>query len=188
VYVCFMNIIENAYLAIQLQAKPVEPIRKVFLDHLLSKDIKVEVPSSGVHVSLCYSVGCQRQDKLERLAKALASEKIEMRVTGVELLEGMSTPYDYVTLTLESDSFSRAKSKAEGELCSKTFAGGFKVHVSLLQVPKGTLDDVDFSYLNSYLADLAQEFCGCTTLCGEAVSVFDSTRTCRIQFQLPQAA
>ncbi len=183
-----MNVIENAYLAIELQAKPVEPIRKVFLDHLLSKDIDVEVPTSGVHVSLCYSVGCQRQDKLEKLARTLALEKIEMRVTGVELLKGMSTPYDYVTLTLDSDAFVRAKSKAEGALGSKSFPGGLKVHVSLLQVPKGALDDVDFAYLNSYLAELAEDLCACTTLFGECVSVFDSTRTCRIQFQLPKAA
>jgi hypothetical protein len=180
-----VGIIENAYLAVELQAKPVEPVRRVFLEHLSNKGIEVEIPKTGVHVSLCYSVGACREEKLDQLAKNLASEKIEMRATGVELMKGLSTPYDYVTLRLEeSESFVRAKTCAERELRARWFPGGFKVHVSLLQVPKGTLDDVDFEYLNNYLAELAKDFCGCTTLCGECVSVFDQARKCRIKIQI----
>ena len=184
-----MNTIENAYLAVELHAKPVEPVRRVFLDHLKSQNIDVEIPSRGVHVSLCYSMGQTCKDQLEHLAKILASECMEMRVTGAQLLRGQTSPYDYVTLTLEGcASFARAKAYVEDALPTRNFPGGFKVHVSLLQVPKGALDDVDFDYVNSYLEDLAKDVCGGIRLAGECVRVFDQSRCCRIQCQLPRLA
>lgn len=180
-----MNAIENAYFAVECRAKPIEPIRRCFLEHLNKSGFHAEAPAQALHVSLCYCQGRLSEEKIEALARELANEKIELKVSGVELLRGLSTPCDYIALTLEeSESFHRAKAMAETELPLKKFQGGFKVHVSLLQVPKGALDDIDFTYLNAQLAELARPFCLQTLICGEALSVFDENRTCRFQFPL----
>jgi hypothetical protein len=109
-------IIEDAYISLELETQPLEPIRQRLQASLRAAGISHEEPERGAHVSISYTLGAGYHDTLERIIDNIATNRIELRVRAVEVLQGLTTPFDYVTLTLEeSDEFRRAKSEVESK-------------------------------------------------------------------------
>lgn len=184
-----MQTIENAYIAVELQDQSLAGFRQTLQSSLSEAGLSTETPERGAHVSLSYILGETTEEHLNALVRRISSQRIELKVKGVEVLSGETTPFDYVVLALEeNDAFRHAREQIESELITKEFAGGFHTHVTLLRLPKAANASEMAAEIRDCLARVAQPYCGCMSVCGERLAVFDSQKCCRIQYRMAAAA
>ena len=174
------SLIPDAYISVEIKADMIEKFRAGLRETLLAKGVACENSSPSVHVSLAYVQGIATLEDVEALAERVASLGLEARAVGFEILEGQSTPYDYLAFTLDSRTgFDQARAIIEGEVATRTFGGGFKSHISLIKFPKGALAKADAEELLRELNACvgAASALGCETcLQGECVCVFNTDR------------
>lgn len=179
--------IENAYISLELEAPVLAPIRERIKEKMAQW--QVEVPLRDAHISLGYTIGCEREERLAALLRIIARRQIEFRISGVEVLEGLTTPYDYIVLTLEEpDEFCQARQHVEANCKVKRFAGGFKLHVTLLQVAKGSVPFNSREPVRRSLEEATKPLCQEAKIRGQSVAVFDQQCRCRLECSLSRAA
>jgi hypothetical protein len=185
--------IPNAYISVSLNDEIIGGFQRALSESLALEGIECENSSAHAHVSIAYTEGECQMDLAERLAKKIASCSFEVNAGLFEVLEGQTTPYDYLVLSLDgaSSALQNACSVVEGALRTRQFQGGFKSHVSLLKFKKGSItlerleelvEEMNASQ-NAVLA-LGRRIC----LEGECVCVFDPNRQCRIEVKIRPAA
>ncbi len=184
-----MRKIENPYIAVELQERSLAPVRRSLLARLAESGLNAEEPEGGAHISLGYGLGERTEEDLLLLARRLARLRLELKVKGIEVLRGLSTPFDYIVLALEeNEAFRRARGQVESALTTKEMPGGFRAHVSLLRVPKGAAA-LDLACASRPLLErAAQAHCGGLSVCGERLAVFDGCHRCRIECRMTAAA
>lgn len=133
-------IIEDPYIAVEVPDQCLESLREKARQVLQSYGLSAELPERSAHVSLGYATGCETESRLTDLALRLAQSRMELRAKGMEILPGLTTPYDYVVLLLEEDeAFRRAREQIDAELPTRQMPGGFRAHVTLLRIPKASV-------------------------------------------------
>jgi hypothetical protein len=172
--------IRDAYISVEIDDRGLEGLRDGLRSLFGESGVECERASSASHVSIAYGEGDVEVEALERVASEIAALPFSVHVAGFEILEGETTPFDYLVVALEGSSFGTAQSVASGQMKTRTFAHGFRSHVSLLKFPKGGVK-------KEWAEKVLQEMNGCQSLArffgqrrlrGCAVTVFGSDRQC----------
>lgn len=109
------------------------------------KDFKPEA-IQGLHISLGQIPGPVDEEELQNLLEDVLQYNVSFKVVGVEVFEGTTQPYDYLSLKIHpSTDFIAAYNDLKQSVSIKQMPGGFKSHVSLLKVPKGNLKKGELS-------------------------------------------
>jgi hypothetical protein len=141
------------------------------------------------HVSIAYAEGSAPLNELKGIASEIATRDFSLGVRGLEVLQGETTPYDYLVLSLDGGmAFQSAVSRVEKRLSTRQFTGGFKTHVSLFKFTKGILKP---EVARSLCARLASRLkLERLTVHGERVCVYDSSREqcCQVPIEAPELA
>ncbi|MCM2281081.1 MAG: hypothetical protein NDI61_04460 [Bdellovibrionaceae bacterium] len=187
------SLIQDPYIAVEFTDTALHSIRESLQRALASCGVATEKPERDAHISLGYGLGCETENRIKDLAQRVAASHIELRVVGVEVLAGLTTPYDYVVLVLEeNDVFRRVREQIESELVTKSMPGGLHVHTTLLRVPKNSNAESDESLTvaraaRARLQEACRPLCGRMRVRGEKVAVFDREKCCRLQCPMPAA-
>lgn len=174
-----MNVIRDAYISVEICDRGLDQLREG-LSAILGQ---CEVASSAAHVSIAYGEGDVEIEALDRVASEIAALPFSVCVAGFEILEGGVTPYDYLVVELEGDSFGAAKTCASSCMKTREFAGGFRSHVSLLKFPKGA---VSLEWARGIVAEMNASHTAAlalgrrVVLAGSTVSVYSSDRQRRL--------
>lgn len=186
------NLIENAYISVEVGNRALCSLRDGLREALGHYGVVSENASIAPHVSIAYGQGRASLASLERTAESIAECGFNVCSHGFEILEGQSTEYDYLALTLESDGdIEEAIAVAKDSMSLKRFAGGFKGHVSLLRFKKGSLDRSEAAAIIHELnasQGAAAVLGHCVQIKGECVCVFTDDRKCCLQVRIPRAA
>ncbi len=186
------SMIENAYISLEIDSRKLEPLRQHLLRRLQQSGVRAERPERNPHVSIGYTLGRETEARMQGLARAIAALGIELNVCHLEVLHGLATPFDYIVLKLEGGSgFQEALKCVEGSCETKKFPGGFKAHVTLLQIPKGMAAEKNDSddlcrCMRDCWSDCAMDLE--TRICGRCVAIFDDQKRRRIECEVPMAA
>lgn len=177
--------IKDAYISVELKAELLKNLRDGLKQTFDFQGVDCEDASSAMHVSIAYTQGEALLAQLKESLEKIACESFEVRVSGFEILEGKTTPYDYLTLTLDStEAFKNALSAVQGCTKVRRFDGGFKSHISLLRFPKGILtQDWAQNLIRELNASSGAAFALGKRMCfqGECLSVFNPERQCCLQ-------
>jgi hypothetical protein len=192
-------VVVNPYIALELDCETVQSLRNTFKDSFKDLGFELEDSSDGAHVSIAYVEGTVSLRELHQVASELKNSidtyTFEQRqepvpakpfqVSGVEILPGLNTPYDYLVLTFQDDRIlRRAVEIVGGRLDVRNFAGGFRGHISILKFRKGFVKAVKDlvalfdKALDSLLAAKLPSF-NC-----KRISVFDGSCQCRLSVPL----
>lgn len=186
-----MNTIRDAYISIEIKDQNLGNFRSGLQSALRDQGLSCEAPAADLHVSIAYGQGEIGMDRLSETVREIARRGFMVRAKGFEILEGRSTPYDYLVIALESSgAIQDAVSTASGRMATKRFAGGFKSHVSLLRFAKGSI-------CRTALADLIRElnashgaaFALGRYLCleGDSIRVYNPEMQCCLQVAIRAA-
>ncbi len=172
--------IRDAYISVKIDDRGLEGLRDGLRSLFSEAGVECERASSASHVSIAYGEGDVEIEALERVASEIASLPFSVHVAGFELLKGETTPFDYLVVVLEGSSFGTAQSISSGVMKTRSFAGGFRSHVSLLKFPKNSLSA---TWAEHVLAEMnacqgLARFFGQRRLQGSSVAVFGSDRHC----------
>lgn len=178
--------IKDAYVSVELKERALKGFRESARRSLARRGFECEDASECAHVSIAYGEGDVNFDDAQSLAFSIARAPFEVRVTGVEILEGRSTPYDYLVLTIESRGcVQNAVEAATQVLPTREFCDGFKSHVSVLRFKKGKMSQLSKTaakdWLRSQIRRGGLPSKACLSLEGERVCVFTSDREKCIQ-------
>ncbi len=184
--------IENAYISVEIKNGAMTRFRNGLRESLSSEGQICEDASESIHVSIAYGLGSVGFETVEQTVSEIADSGFQTRATGFEILQGTSTPYDYLVLSLEAQGdFQQAVEIVSGRMPTKTFAEGFKSHVSLLRFPKGSLgSDRAQALVRELNASHGAMFALGRCLCveGECVCVFTAERQCCLQIPFEASA
>jgi 2'-5' RNA ligase len=140
--------IHNACISIELDIERLRPLQMTLSEVLENRGIASESVPSEAHLSLAYGCGDAGMERVFRavrkIAALVAQQKTNFpaRIVGFDILEGQSTPFDYLVLALEGgENFRHAVKAAERVMVCRDFEGGFKSHVSLLRLSKSVLSN-----------------------------------------------
>lgn len=177
----------NPYIAVEMKDQGIGCLRNGLREALRSLSVGAEDSSNSVHLSVAYGQGEADLDRLETVAQLIATRPFEVKVGGFEILEGITTPYDYLALTVESQGcFEDAVKAVEGRIETRRFGGGFKCHISLIRFEKGRLSsEVAHEIVRELNASqgAAQALGRAICLKGDCVRVYDLARQCRCDVQ-----
>jgi hypothetical protein len=142
--------IEKTLLAIEVDNDDIESEQ----DHLLKllSDIKIHFYKvSQPHISLSYLHSAVPLWILEEEIIKTTKKHWKFKIKSIKILPGLTTPRDYISFELTTpDDFmgfiDRIHSHAGCEKVS--FPGGFKAHISLLSIDKGSLTDEIVNQIN----------------------------------------
>lgn len=167
-----MEKIKNPYFSVELNGDAIVGLKERLKSALKARGVPCEDASASAHVSIAYTEGDAPVQELERIASEIThrtKEGFKLPTRGLEIFEGLSTPFDYLVLSLEAEgAFRRALDVVEGRLSTRRFQGGFKSHVSLLRFKKGAL---------AQMKALCEQLTGeCPCLMGERICVYDTNR------------
>ena len=170
--------IRDAYISVEISDGGLESLREGLRALFEDCDVDCEIASSAAHVSIAYGEGEVEMDALERVASEIAALPFSAHVVGFDILEGQSTPFDYLVVSLEGSSFEQAQSVASGCMKTREFNGGFHSHVSLLKFPRGSVSKAHriLAEMNETQA-VARAFKR-RSLTGSKVGIFASDRRC----------
>ncbi|MES2964833.1 MAG: hypothetical protein V4760_13160 [Bdellovibrionota bacterium] len=183
--------IKDAYISVEIRDTALQALREGLKRSLEDIGIGCEVASHDAHVSIAYGEGDVALSELEETAREITCRPFTVSVVGFEILNGLTTPYDYLVIKLSSDGdFTEAVQCAADHINTRTFNGGFHSHVSLLRFPKGALDSEHAQELIREMnaAQSGAMALGCRPcLRGDSVSVFDPDRRCCLQVPFDDA-
>lgn len=178
------EVIENAYISVEVDGESLEPLYKSIMDVLNTLDIKVKI-SERPHLSLAYTVGETSLSKLEEVIDEIAEAPFLIESTGIYIIQGETFPVDYISLTVKNnDDFLYAQEfVAENCKIRTSFMGkDFIAHISLFTMEKG---------LESVHDDLARiiemhsnESIAGVQFKGKSISIFNKNRELLIQRSL----
>lgn len=136
--------IQSPCIAVHLRSGSLLSLQRELQNVLKKLGVETERTDSAPHVSLAYANGetglWSIRRVLSEIQKLNKGEAFYARAVGFALLPGRSTPYDYLSIEVKpSEWFKKAKAIVEKRLRVRSFNGGFKNHISLLRIPKGTL-------------------------------------------------
>ena len=143
-----MNIVADACLLIEVDSGSINDFSRIVKRKL--SDMGVETTASGLnhHISIGYLVGEIETETLKVAAAEIAKKKLCLRITGIEVLPGITTSRDYVALRIsgneELENSVNLISKISG---CRQFEDGFKTHLSILSFEKGMLNENELGAL-----------------------------------------
>jgi hypothetical protein len=146
----------NPYLSLKIDESDILPIVRSVAKILDQLDIVYKL-SNRFHISLAYVIGDHKKEEFYDVLKEIAEAEIIVRPIGIELLEGQTTPYDYLSLKLnQPDDFEYAKGLIKENFKIKENFGGttFSPHISLAILDKtetAKLSKEDRDYLCRYI-------------------------------------
>ncbi len=183
-----MHTITNAYLSVDVPEQSLKHLQQTLKSALQAWGLETtpnEGHSESRHISLAYVLGSYELGEIEEIVRRLSRKNLNAEIIGIEILEGLTTPYDYVTLTLApSENLEWAANAIECELEVKHFEQSFNWHLSLMRIPKGSIKRELRGVLADYLQSRCEEELAGRTVCGQAISVFDAQKHRKIQVLL----
>jgi hypothetical protein len=180
-----MTTIQDAYISVELKSELLKGLRHGLKSMLNEQGVRCENASPEIHVSIAYGKGHVEVGAVQTAAETIAKQGFSVTAKGFEIFEGLSTPFDYLVVELETQGdIEDAIEVAQGNMEIKRFGGGFKSHVSLLRFEKGSLEssiarEMVREMNASQGAASALGYCMC--LKGECVCVFNPQRECCLQ-------
>ena len=176
--------INNAYVSVEINDSGLETMREGLRSMFGESGIGCEIASSAAHVSIAYGEGEVAVEALDRVASEIAALPFTVRASGFELLKGVATEFDYLVVTLDHEQcFGAAVEAVQGCMKTKSFAGGFRSHVSLLKFAHGSFSR---SWAERVIAEMnashsaARALGWRVSLKGAQISVFTSDRQCHL--------
>jgi hypothetical protein len=186
------RLIQNPYISIALKGERLSGFSCGLQDALKSQGVECESASASAHVSIAYTEGSASYQAIQDIASEIACEGFAVRASKFEILEGQSSPYDYLVLSIDADgAFRQAVEIVEGRLATRRFEGGFKSHVSLLKFRKGTLVS---AWAQAFVRELNASQGAAFALGrrlhfeGESVCVYDLDRNCCLEVRCQKRA
>jgi hypothetical protein len=160
-YIC-VDINTDGVFAISRQIKPTLKLLGIpFVEQL------------NTHVSVAYCEGAMSLSDIEVYCEEICQIPMSLKVSGLELLRGLTTPYDYIVANVVGEELDYAHGLISSENATKLFSGGFKKHITLFQIDKETVSKEDAETLSAVL----ESGINTSVILGAAsVSVFDSER------------
>lgn len=179
-------LVKDGAIALDLNPEDLEPVQ-VKLTKIFKK-YKVEYSRiKNLHVSTAYLLGYNRFSDLAQLIDLISNYIFEFKITGMEVLNGATTGKDYVVLNLTApDNFYKALKIIETESDILQFPGGFKTHISLYSVTKGSLTPAIVQELNELLVNSAFKLAHQITIKPQSISVFNDDRLLELRQKLRQ--
>ena len=167
-----MEEVVQPYISIEVNPQSVELVCAKLAQTLTTLGISVERNTQNFHVSLAYVLGNCDKSVLAQIAQKIAANKLEAKISGVEILEGQTTGYDYVALSFESNNqFASCSEEISKELSTREFDGGFRTHLTLFRMKKGALNKTSLESVCECLSKNCEQ----QIVSAEAVSVFNSS-------------
>jgi hypothetical protein len=173
-----INLIQNPYFSIELKPGALENVCAGFKHALTECGVACEKAATQLHVSIAYTEGIAFLTEIEGIAKQIAHCDFCLNVRGVEVLEGKTTPFDYLVLSLDMGrAFRRAVECVEGKFSVKHFEDGMKTHISLLKIAKGCLSVEGARQLCARLSGVLKSdflWVAGSSLTGQSVCVYNT--------------
>ena len=134
--------IQNPCISVHLSSQHLTELQNELQATLKRHGVDAECADSSLHVSIAYASGeagfVEVAEVVGEIQKLDAETAFRARAGGFTLLPGVSTPFDYLSIEIESTEWLKsAAAIAERRLNVRRFPGGFKSHISLLRIPKG---------------------------------------------------
>ena len=178
------GLLKDAAIALDLSPDCLNPIQSKISKFFKSHNIHYE-RIKNPHVSTAYLLGYNRYSDLAELVKTIANYNFDFKVIGLELLAGTTTNKDYLVLKVEApESFYKALHYIEQESDTMKFPGGFKTHISLYSVHKGSINSSILIELKAMIEEQKFTLNHQITLKPEAVSVFNNSRLLELRQKL----
>lgn len=146
----------SPYLSLKVDESDLSPIIRA-LSSILDEFGLTYKLCNRFHISLAYVIGEHNKEDFEDILKEISEAEIVVKPIGVELLEGQTTPYDYLSLKIsEPDDFEYAKGLIRENFKTKESFNGkpFSPHISLVMFDKSEimkLSKEDREYLCRYI-------------------------------------
>lgn len=134
--------VRDPYISVAIRDAGLSRLRGLLSEALNECGIWCENASSDLHVSIAYADGETSIQEIGELANQIANDGFNVHAHRFEVLQGRTTPFDYLVLTIDDSrgDFACALGKIEKQLGTLKFSDGFKCHVSLLRFAKGAFD------------------------------------------------
>lgn len=177
--------IKDACISVGLKDEVLESLRENLRRAFRDRGLECERAGASIHVSVAYTQGESEVGMIEEVARHIASRSFFIQGKRLGVLEGRTTPYDYLVLEIDGgDAFASAVDLIGERFSVRRFEEGFKSHISLLRFPKGTLSIHGREGLARELAEQAASMIGfdpCLCFEGECVCVFNPDHEVHIQ-------
>jgi hypothetical protein len=139
-----MDLVEDACLLIDIERGGVGEIALSIARALAEIGVEARPVACDPHVSIGYTLGQFTLEHLRDVAREIAEKPFALRVAGVEVLCGIASSCDYVALKIaENQEIDYAVGLISENGPTRSFAGGFRAHLSILTIEKGALPDMD---------------------------------------------
>jgi hypothetical protein len=177
------ELIKNAAITLDLNQEEIQKIQNK-LD-LFLKNFKLNIKKiNNPHVSTAYLQGYNSFAELADTIKTISNYSYEFEVIGVEILSGATTDKDYLVLKLNAPiSFYKALQLIENKSETKTFIGGFKIHLSLFEIEKG-LSQEQKDYIKEKILNDHLLFHNKIFINPHAISVFNESKLLELRQKL----
>jgi len=185
------NTIKDACISVGLRDEVFESLRESLWRILEHQGLGCERVGAVTHVSVAYTQGESEVGTIEEVATRIASRSFFIQGKGLGILEGRTTPYDYLVLEVDGgDAFASAIDLIGERFSIRRFEEGFKSHISLLRFPKGALSARGREGLVHELAEQALIIGSNPCLCfeGECVRVFNPNHEVCLQVRFRETS
>lgn len=138
--------VRNPYISVAIRDAGLSRLRSVLSEVLNGCGVACENASADLHVSIAYGDGEATVSEIGHLANQIANDGFQVHAHRFEVLEGRTTPYDYLVLTIDDirGDFACALNKIEKQIGTMKFSASssekFISHVSLLRFAKGSFN------------------------------------------------
>jgi 2'-5' RNA ligase len=156
----------NPFLSLKINPDDVSPIVRSVTRLLDDLHLPYEI-CRNEHISLAYVIGEHKKEEIQEVIKEISEKGISVRISGIEFLEGLTTPFDYIALKITQDEygeFEYAKGYIKEHFSIKEKFGDkpFAPHISIVKVEKNIISKEDSEYLCRYLETVATDItCKC---------------------------
>lgn len=144
---------ENPFISLKINADDISPLISSITKLLDQFSVPYQL-CNNEHISLAYVLGDHKKEDLIPIINEICEKGFSVRISGFEVLEGQTTPFDYLALKLtQNDEFEYAKGFIKEHVSIKENFGGkpFEPHISVVKFEKGILNKDDFESLCRYL-------------------------------------
>lgn len=143
----------NPFLSLKINPDDISPLVSSITKLLSQFGVPYQL-CNNEHVSLAYVLGDYKKEEIDFVVDEICEKGISVRVIGVDILEGLTTPFDYLALKIsQDDEFEYAKGYIREHFKIKEDFGGkpFAPHISIIKFEKNLLTKEDMENLCRYI-------------------------------------